>query len=170
MLYYAISVNLTMLAALGSIATQQSKATQQTYDEVLWLLNYAVSHPGATIRCLVSDMILHVHSDAFYLSEQKARRCVGGHYLRSNCSPDPTCAPNTGSTLNGPIHTVSNILSNIMLSAAEAEFGATFLNSQKAVPICNTLAELGHPQPATPIRVDNSTDKGFANNTMKQKR
>ena len=45
-----------MLAALSSIAAQQSKATQQTYDEVLWLLNYAASHTGATIRYSDSDM------------------------------------------------------------------------------------------------------------------
>ena len=34
-MYYVIAVELTMLASLGSIATQQSKATQKTYDEVL---------------------------------------------------------------------------------------------------------------------------------------
>ena len=64
LLHYAISVDLTMLATLGSIAAQKSKATQQTYGEVLWLLNYAASHPGVTIRYLASDRILHVHSGA----------------------------------------------------------------------------------------------------------
>ena len=61
-------------------------------------------------------------------------------------------------------------MSNVMSSAAEAEIGATFLNSQETVPIRTTLAELGHPQPPTPIHVDNSTAAGFANNTIKQKR
>ena len=80
LLYYAISVDPNMLAALGSIAAQQSKAIQQTYDEVLWLLNYDASHPGATTRYSASDMILHVHSNASYLSEPKAQCRTGGHY------------------------------------------------------------------------------------------
>jgi hypothetical protein len=29
---------------------------------------------------------------------------------------------------------------------------------------------MGHPQPSTPIQVDNTTAVGFANDTMKQKR
>ena len=32
------------------------------------------------------------------------------------------------------------------------------------------ILKLGHPQPATPIQVDNSTTDGFANNTIKKKR
>jgi hypothetical protein len=38
------------------------------------------------------------------------------------------------------------------------------------VPIITTLTELGHPQPPTPMQVDNTTAEGFANGTMKQKR
>ena len=68
-----------MLAALGFIAAQQSKATHKTYDEVFWILNYAASHPCATIRYSSSDMILHVHSDASYLSEPKAWSRAGRH-------------------------------------------------------------------------------------------
>ena len=61
-------------------------------------------------------------------------------------------------------------MSNVMGSAAKAEIGAAYINGQEAVPIRTLLRELGHPQPATPIQVDNSTDDGFANNTIKQKR
>ena len=32
-----------------------------------------------------------------------------------------------------------------------------------------TLKELDHPQPATPIRTDNSTANGIMNKTIKQK-
>ena len=31
--------------------------------------------------------------------------------------------------------------------------------AKEGVPIQITLEEIGHPQPATPIQVDNSTDK-----------
>ena len=62
-------------------------------------------------------MILHAHSDASYLSEPKERSRSGGHYFLSNRSLDLTRAHNTNLTLNGPIHTVSKIMSNVMLSA-----------------------------------------------------
>ena len=54
-----------------------------------------------------------------------------------------------------------------MSSAAEAELGALFLNAQEAVPIRNTLEELGHPQPATPTRTDNTTAEGIIHSTCK---
>ena len=159
----------TMLVAIGAIASQQSKATQATRDATVWLLIYAASHPNATIRYNASDMVLHLHSDASYLSEPGAHSRVVGHYFLSNNSTNPTKPPLTDSPLNGPIHTVSKILHNMMASAAEAEIGATFHNGQEAVPIHTTLQELGHPQPPTSIHVNNSTAEGFANGTIKQK-
>ena len=57
-----------------------------------------------------------------------------------------------------------------MASAAEAEYGALFLNGQAAVPIRTTLIEMHHPQPPTPIQVDNSTAVGISNKSIKQKR
>jgi hypothetical protein len=39
----------------------------------------------------------------------------------------------------------------VMLSAAEAELGALFINAKMAVSMQQTLEELGHPQPRTPI-------------------
>ena len=61
-------------------------------------------------------------------------------------------------------------MSNVMGSAAKAEIGAAYINVQEAVTIRTLLLELGHPQLATPIQVDNSTANGFANDTIKQKR
>jgi hypothetical protein len=82
---------------------------------------------------------------------------------------DPTKGP-TKPRLNGPIHTVCYILRNVIASAAESEAGALFLNGQEATPLRNTLIELGHPQPLTPLQTDNTTAAGFANDTIKQKR
>jgi len=56
-----------------------------------------------------------------------------------------------------------------MASAAEAELGAIFVNGQDAVPIRTTLDEMSHPQPPTPIQVDNATAVGIANKTIKQR-
>ena len=50
LLYYSIAVDPTMLTALGSIAAQQSKGTEKTYANTLWLLNYDATHPDAKIR------------------------------------------------------------------------------------------------------------------------
>ena len=58
-----------MLTALGSIAAQQAKAMEKTYANTLCLLNYAITRPNAMIRYTVSDMILHIHRNASYLSE-----------------------------------------------------------------------------------------------------
>ena len=62
--------------------------------------------------------------------------------------------PNNGAVLN-----VSKVLKAVMSLAAEAELGAgLFYNAKIAVPMRKTLEELGHPQPATPVQTDNSTD------------
>ena len=114
-------------------------------------------------------MVLHLHSDASYLSEPGACSRVGGHYFPGNKSTDPTKPLLTDSPLNVPIHTVSKILHIVMASAAEAETSATFHNGQEAVPIRTSSQELGHPQPPTPIRVDKYTAEGFANGAIKQK-
>ena len=170
LLYYAMAVDNTMLVALGSIAATQSCATTSTFDETIWLLNYAASNPNATVRYFASNMVLHIHSDASYLSEPKARSRAGGHYFLSNRPVSPLKPPLTPPSLNGPVFTLSRIMRNVMGSAAEAEIGATYLNGQEVIPIRTTLAEMGHPQPPTPMQVDNSTAEGFANDTIKQKR
>ena len=158
-----------MLVSIGAIDYQKSKSTQATRDTTVWLLNYAASHPNSTIRYNASDMVLHLHSEASYLSEPGACSRVGGHYFLGKKSTEPTKPTLTDSPLNGPIYTVSKILHNLMASAAEAEISATFHNGQEAVPISTTLQKLGHPQPPTPTRVKNSTAEGFANGTIKQK-
>ena len=57
-----------------------------------------------------------------------------------------------------------------MASAAEAEVGALFMNAQLAAPMRVTLEELGFPQPATPMKTDNSTANGIMNGSIKQQR
>jgi hypothetical protein len=65
---------------------------------------------------------------------------------------------------------IAKILKHVVSSAAKAEVGATFLNGKEAVVIRTTLAEMGHPQPTTPMQVDNSTANGILNGTVKQQR
>ncbi len=70
--------------------------------------------------------------------------------------------------LNGAIHITCTTLKLVAASAAEAKLGALFLNAQEAKVFRLVLAELGHPQPPTPIHIDNTTTVGIINNTTKR--
>ena len=109
-------------------------------------------------------MILNVHSDALYLSAPKVHSCAGGYFFLGSIPVDGNIK------LNGTIHITCTILKLVVGSAAEAKLGALFLNAQQAKIFRLTLAELGHPQPPTPIHIDNTTTIGIVNNTIKRQR
>ena len=110
-------------------------------------------------------MILNVHSDASYLSASRGRSRAGGYFFLGSM-------PKNGEPifLNGNIQITSAILKLVAASAAEAELGALFLNAQEATIIRLILHELGHPQPPTPIHIDNTTTVCIVNNTIKRQR
>ena len=132
------------------------------------LLDYVHTYPTATIRYKASDMCLHIDSDAAYLVAPKARSRVGGHFYLSDRILSTKTTPTP--TPNGPIHTECKTIKNVMSSAAEAESIGVYHNSKVAVPIRTALQELGHPQPPTIIRTDNSTAHGILTSTIRQKR
>jgi hypothetical protein len=76
-LYYARPVDPTVLMQLNDIATEQTKAKEKTQAAMNQRLDYLATHPDATIRYHASDMILHIHSDASYLSVSNARSRLG---------------------------------------------------------------------------------------------
>jgi hypothetical protein len=57
----------------------------------------------------------------------------------------------------------------VLSSVTKAELAALFHNGKETYAIRNILAELGHPQPSTPIVTDNSTASGIANDTVRQR-
>ena len=79
-LYYGIAVDNTLLLSLSDLSVEQSAGTEKTWNKIIWLLNYVASHPDASIRYVASNMILHVHSNASYLSAPRARSRAGGHF------------------------------------------------------------------------------------------
>jgi hypothetical protein len=86
-------------------------------------------------------MILHIHSDASYLSEKEAKSRAGGFFYMGSSS-------NTNKKLtNGAILIISKVLKHVVSLAAEAEIGAVFIDAKKGAVLCTTLEELGHPQP-----------------------
>jgi hypothetical protein len=162
-LYYAREVDPTVLISLNDIATKQTKVTEKTQAVTNQLLDYVATQPDATIRYHASDMILHIHSNASYLSVSNASSRLGGLFFCGDKSPQEY-------NLNGSIFNVSSVIKNVVASAAESEIGACFQNVQSGAPLRATLAELGHIQPPTPLRTDNSTAFGILNETIKQKR
>jgi hypothetical protein len=57
-----------------------------------------------------------------------------------------------------------------MSSATEAELGALYINVREVIPQQHLLNKLGHPQPPTPIQIDNSTALGMVTNIIQPKR
>ena len=142
---------------------QQTIATQETMDAALQLLDFVATYPNAAIIYGASDMILHVHSHASYLSTPKARSRIAGyfHLTKTNHASDPC--------FNAPVHIKCKVLKHVVSSAAEAELGALFQNCKIAEIIRITLSEMVHPQQATDVVTDNSAASGIANHNMKLK-
>jgi hypothetical protein len=87
-LYYARAVDPTVLMPLNDITTEQTKATEKTQAATNQMLDYLATHSDATIRYHASGMILHIHSDALYLSVSNARSCLGGLFFLGNNPPE----------------------------------------------------------------------------------
>ena len=49
LLYYTISIDITVIVALSDIGSEQARATSKTMDEVQQLLDYLASNPNANI-------------------------------------------------------------------------------------------------------------------------
>jgi hypothetical protein len=86
LLYYASAVDPTLIMPINVLASEQSAATNVTADKVIKLLNYCNTRPESKIRYTSSDMILHIHSDASYLSEDEAKSRTGGFFYMGNAT------------------------------------------------------------------------------------
>jgi hypothetical protein len=162
-LFYACTVDITVLMVLSSIAIKQSKGTTNMMVKAKQLLDYLAMYPEATVCFCASDMIMNVHSDASYLSKFDAQSRSWGHFSMgwSLKDSDPI-------RLNGSFFTLCAILRFVVASAAEAKLGTLFLNCKEGMLFCLTLEELGHLQSKTPIHCDSATTVVIANNTVKR--
>ena len=150
------AVDNTMLVALSSLAAAQTKSTEKNALALTKLLNYASTHLNVTLRYDTRNMILHIYIDASYGSEPISFIIVGGLLTPSSRAAYPTKPPIATPTSNGAIHTISNIMRNVMSSTTKAEVVGIFHNAKDGVTLRITLAKMGHTQPATPIQTDNS--------------
>jgi hypothetical protein len=125
-LYYGCTVDPTMLTALSTITSAQAKPTEDTMTHCKQFLNYAATHQDTIITYKKSDMVLVVHSDAFYLSEPKARNRAGRHFFMSADVEDPI---NNGAILN-----LAQLIKAIMSSTAEAKLKALYIMHVRLYP------------------------------------
>jgi hypothetical protein len=167
-LYYARAVDPTMLPAINEISSSQASPSVKTKTACQMLMDYASTYPLAILRYHASDMVLHVDSDAAYLVLPNARSRYAGHYFLGNQPPPPPAKPSP--TPNGAILTLCKTIRNVMSSAAEAETGGVFGNAQEAIACRISLLALGHSQPATPLKTDNSTANSFVHANIRQRR
>ena len=128
-------------------------------------MDYAATYPQVYVRFHASDMILAVDSDAAYLVMPNAKSRIAG-YFQLNDHPDRIQHPD----INGAILVECKALRNVMSSVAETETAGVFHNAQRAIPIRYILEQLGHAQPPTRIKADNSTTTGFIHNNIHQKK
>ena len=70
-----------MLAALGSITTQQASPTANTMRKTKKLLDYAATHPDAAVTYRASNMVLAAHSNVSYLSDTNKQIHTGRHFF-----------------------------------------------------------------------------------------
>ena len=161
LLYYARALDYTLLPSLSDISTTQAKPTANTAKEVDWLFDYVATYPLVKIRFHASDMILHVESDAAYLIAPGAKSRIAGYYYLSN---------KDGTFDNPPFFVLCQLLRHVVASAAESETAGTFFNAREIIHLRRHLIALGHPQPPTVLKTDNSTTAAFIHKNMKLKK
>ena len=108
-----------------------------------------------------SNMILTIHSGASFLVAPEAKRCIAGFFSLQQ--------PHHTSTQNAPILVECKTLKHMIISAVECKNAAAFHNVQQAIPIQYILHQIGYPQPATSLLVDNTTTQRFINNMIIRK-
>ena len=88
-LYYAIAIYPTMLMALNSLTVVHTKPTIETAKQITHFLNYNATHLESITEYIKSVMIIHIYSDAPYISEPEARSRSGGYFFLGPKSNTP---------------------------------------------------------------------------------
>ena len=124
-LYYARAVDPTILSSLSAISAEQANPTERTMQQVQHLLQYMHTNPNEIIQFRASNMVINIHSDASYLTASRCRSRAGGYFFLGSVLRNEE-----NIKLNGNIAITCAILKLVAASAAEAELGALFVNTQ----------------------------------------
>ena len=120
------------------------------------------THPDAILTFKKSSIILAIHSDASYLAKRKPGSRAGWHLYFADGSKEEH-------PYNAPVHSIAQIIRNVMTSAFDAEIGALFVNSRQAISARQWLEKVGHLQPPTRIQSDNTTGLRFVTKNLQPK-
>jgi hypothetical protein len=158
-LYYGRAIDSTLLTTLSSIAARQANGTKAVAESCQQLLDYVATHPNADIQYKACDMILAVHTNASYLSEQEGKSRAAAHFYLTNKGDKEF--------YDGAILTLLSIIKHAMSSTSEAELAALYYSCKLTVPLQTTLEEMGHPQhDRTMVTTDNIRAQRFTLGTM----
>jgi hypothetical protein len=159
LLYYCRAVDPSICTAVHQLGSVQAKPTQDDMAKMERLLQYVSTHQNNGIRYHASNMVLQLMSDASYLSRPRARSVCG-------------CTSYFGliTAINGPISCGSWMIDCVCASVAEAETAGGFRAAQTATSHRRIASDLGYPQPATVLRLDNTVAIGIASGSMNAKR
>ena len=144
------------------LSEQQSAPTEDTNKPVQRFIDYCRMYPNNYLIFTASDMILHIQSDASYLSRRYARSVADGLFYPGNRG--------NPSAIKNPLDVQFQIIDVVVSSAFEAEYAALFMNARHSIYLRNILEDLGYPQPPTIILRDNKCAVGIATDTAQAKR
>ena len=163
--YWAEAVAPLIVVVMSKIASRQENPTVNTYDEAQRVLSWIYHHPNSTITFYPSNMQLHCHSDASYLSEPKSRSRAAGYIT---CGEPQFQSPDQPFHVNGAAAIISRIIPTVVRSAHEAEYAGLFINATELTEMRETMRNLGFPQLPIPIIYDNIIAGKIANNNVKK--
>ena len=103
-----------MMVSLNTISTAEAHTTTTTMGDIVWLLNYAATHPNATLYYHAINMILRVARNASYLCEERARSPAGGYLSLADQLVENGDKTPTPPTNNGAIHTLCQLIKTAM--------------------------------------------------------
>ena len=162
LLYYARSVDSTILPAVTHISSRQASPTLAVAAAMTRLLRYCARYPDNQLVFHAGSMQLSIHSDASYLSRPHSRSVAGAVFYLSS--------PPLSAARNGPCLALSSIIPVVVSSVAEAEYAALFYAAREGVMLRNILHSLGYPQSSTLLYCDNACAVGIANDTITPRR
>jgi hypothetical protein len=154
----ACAVNRELLSALSSLASQKANPTEKTMELCKQFLDYMAMQEDAILTYCASDTVLAIHSNASFLSKPKCCILAGRHMFMAVKDNIPF--------KNSAVLNILQIIRAVMSSAVEAELGTLFINMKTAISMRQTLAELGHPQPCTPMQTNNALAHALITNKI----
>ena len=90
--------------ALNEFEEAQTKSYHNTPRSIRPLLDYTSTYPNIVLWYSDIEMVLHIYSDALYLSEPESNIQSEKHYFLSDCLTNPNKAPTPKPINNGSIH------------------------------------------------------------------